>query len=219
MQTKYTEKQILARQLYWELDEIREKQRKLGVFKLNPPIQRGWARQWLLRADILRSSDGNRYLKILPFVQNSQVSRTTDFSGRNELKLKTISLKQKDLLDWPEFWWDKYFDYINEEYGYRTGVEYKYNKCYSIKKPYLFEIEIVPNFIEYLPIIDPQLESREKEIYNKIEKKNLWTVIDKFLFGSMGYKRDEWSLSLVKNKSLLKELEQEVRAELKDIKD
>lgn len=216
MKDKYTEKQILARQLYWELDEIREKQRKLGIFKLNPPVQKGWVRQWRLRADILRSTDGKRYLTILPYIQNSQVSRTTDFIGRQELKLKTISLRQKELIDWPEFWWDKYFDLVNEEYGYRTGVEYKFKKCYSIKRQYVFELEIVPNFINYLPIIDPKLESREQELINKIKKNNLWIVIDKMLFGSMGWRRDDWNLSLDKNKQILKELEQEVRAELKN---
>lgn len=217
MQNKYTEKQKLARELNWELEDIRRKQKFLGIFKLPKPIQKGWCRQFRLREDILRSTDGKRYLIILPVVQNYQVSRTTDFSDRQELKLKTISLKQQKTLNWPEFWWNKYFNITREEYGYRTGIEYKYNNCFTIKRPYLFEIEVVPNFIEYLPIIDPRLESREKEIYNKIQKNNLWPVIDKMFFGSMGYRRDEWSLSLERDKQLLKELEQEVRAELQNV--
>lgn len=213
MQNKYTEKQKLARQLYWELDEIRAAQRKLGVFKLKNPIQCGWTKQFKIRSDILRGSDGRRYLEILPFVQNHQVSRTTNFDGRTVLELNTISLNKKKLIKWPEFYWTKYFVLTDEKRGYYTGVEYKHNKCFAIKHSWVFEYEIVPNFITFLPIIDPALESREKEIHNKIQKNNLWPVIDKHLFGNAGH-RDEWDLNVVKNREILKELEKEIREEV-----
>lgn len=215
MKNKFTEKQKLAKLLYQELEEIRAAQFKLGRFKLKTPIQKGWVRKFKVREDILRSSDGARYKRILSHVQNAQVSKTTDFSKYNELKLKPIQVYniKNGRVCFPEFYWDKYFILAADpQTGYFTGVEYKVKKSYFIKNPWVFEIVIEPNFIETLPIIDPALESREKELVNKIEKNKLWPIIDKMIFGRAGY-RDEWSLNVIKNKEILKEIEREVRNE------
>lgn len=216
MKDKYTERQKLAKILYKELENIREQKRALGYFKLKEPIQKGWKEQFKVREDILKSSDGKRYQEILKYIQNFRISRTTEFKDNPKYKfgLKSISVDLKDEIDFPDFYWDKYFfrafDYSKY---YKTGVEIKYKQYYFIRRPYVFESEILPNYIFQIPIIDPKLESREKELNNKIEKLNLWPTIYKNNGWRMRYSWDDYGNHDPQH-LLISELEKEIRESL-----
>jgi len=216
MKSKRTEKQKIAFSLYSELKDIWEQKSKLGRFKLKVPIQNGWRKEWRVRGDVMRSSEGSNYLKILPLVKNSVYSRTTLFSDDNKLGLKGVSERyiENNPKVLPEFFWSKYFDLQTDFHSfYKTGVEVIYRKFYHVKRQSAFETIIVPNFIDSLPIISPELDSRQQEIQNKIEKLKLWPIIDKLL-GLYGSCRCEYCLSEEKQKHVLIEIEKEIRQEL-----
>ncbi len=204
------ERHKLARALYSELQDIWKSQRKLGFHKLSKPVQKGWKAQFRIRADILRSSWAHAYLAIMPHIQKSQISRTTTFKYLHELELGSIPEKKREKTILPEYYWDKFFILKPDpRHGYRTGVEYICPQAYFISHPFRFEIEIIPYYVSYLRIIDPALESREKELRNRLEKHDLYKIIHKNM-GWYGYDdRDD-----IRQKELLREMESEVRKEL-----
>ncbi|MBC7862978.1 MAG: hypothetical protein IAF38_08375 [Bacteroidia bacterium] len=52
---------------------------------------------------------------------------------------------------------------------------------FEFTKPWMFELKVEPNFITHQLVINPKIESELKELYNRIEKNNLWPKIGKLL--------------------------------------
>jgi len=212
--TKFTDKQALAFALHREYGKLWEARRGLGYHKLKTPIQKGWKRQFRVREKILKTSEGVRFKTILRYVQNSDYSRTTVFPPDKVLKLKAITDHVMKKTEWPDWYIKKYFRAFSDpSRAYKTGVELKYPTSYEVKREDVFEIEIVPNFILEIPIIDPAIESRIKEIDNKMWSHNLWPVIDRIVRGSHGSGDKDWNRM---KDPLLEEFEKEIREGLSE---
>lgn len=221
MRTRFKEnskkEKLLA--LARELDEVIEQRRKLGYHKLDKPIQKGWRASLKVRQDILRSSEGVRYLNILPYVQNYWFSKTTDFTipatdfkgGRRieDHGPKSISekdFKNKVMAHLPDFY-EKYFhSYPSFKDAFTVGTKMIVPLRYRVRRVHVFETIIEKNWIDKLPIIDPKLESRYQILMNKLNRDNGWYI----LYGK--WKGRHYDLN--REELILKELEKEVRKEL-----
>jgi len=163
----------IARELYFERRDLYKKRSSLGWFTI-PKRQKGWIAQFRLRDDVLRSKDAEAFKIILPYVQNYQLSRTTYFSRLGELHLKSIPEYKRKNITFPEYYWNKYFmrtlDYDVYHYWGTASIE---QFCYKIIRRYIFEIEVRKHYITQVPIIDPAIESRLKEINNFVKTHSL----------------------------------------------
>lgn len=202
-----------ARQLWWEYLDIQKQQRALGYHPI-PPRQNGWRMELRLRDDIMRSSDARNYLLILPHVQSFAYSKTTvfrDYSTKysiGSIVVKDTSTTQdriltpKDLLcrgaetsdspkwgekyKFPAFFWRKYFWFSPPYDRWTSYGVIKESGLYRLQRPWVFEPAILPHYIDKIPIIDPALESREKEIREWIIKHEMCGYLHKRVGGYIG---------------------------------
>lgn len=202
-----------------ELDKIWKKQRKLGFHLLAKPIQRGWVAKLAVREDILRCSDGYRYLNILPYVQNYWTSRTTNFNvkpnedvchpqGRNIADHGPRSISEKQMLAIVERFGEHYKKYFHsyQDWGrsINVGTQVIVPTRYRIARPHVFKTIIEKNYINRLPIISPTLDSQEKRLRNRINALGG----NEFVYGRYYYREDR------RNDLIIRQLEKEVRKEL-----
>lgn len=203
-----------------ELDEVNKLIRQLGKHKLDQPIQKGWRASLKIRQDILKTTDGARYLNILPYVQNYWYSRTTDFTiqttafqaGRRieDHGPKSISekkFKNRLMSDLPEFYEKFFISYPSFKDAFTVGSKMIVPLRYRIKREHVFETIIEKNYISELPIIDPALESQHKKLYDKLEHANAWNIL-------YGKYKNRWNDGFTREDLILRELEKEIRKEL-----
>ncbi len=189
MKKDIPKKKTTAHRLFRELQQVWRQQRALGKHKLKNPIQKGWTVEARVREDILNRSDADVFMKMvkqLPF--NKHIVR--DLKNLRQDKFDVFYLDRdefaafhgfteytKKRMQFPDHFWTKYFEsykvatsytYANVEIQ-KWRLNQQYNRC--------FEFHIVPNMINEIPIIDPDLESQEKIIKNQMEKNDLWRYI------------------------------------------
>ena len=196
------------------LNDIRKKQRSLGRYKLPQPIQKGWAQQLRLRDDVLRCSEAERYKAILQQVQNVRVRRTVE--ELHDPKLTPLGPagiaehRGHDL--WPDWFLEKYFKLREvRSYRYYMGINVVYPKVWSVRRPHLFEAEIVPHFVTHLPIIDPALQSESARIRKKIEQRNYWPILNRLHGRSNHREHNGYYRGEPADKELLEEFHNEIR--------
>ncbi len=98
MQRKQFERKLI--QLFFEQRNLSEQISNLGYEKLDPPVQRGWKRFFVLRKDIARSDDALFFQKLLDKINTIEYSSRKDFKvKRRRLEKKITSKESSDLSD------------------------------------------------------------------------------------------------------------------------
>lgn len=196
MNKKIPPKKLLAKKTWLALRKVRKKQASLGNYKLPTPRQKGWRVATYVRADILLSSQADVYKRILPHIAaaNYHVSRKQDDFIAEEFKVRHFQSRygkrsdptywsvipfssipewRKDKIDFPEFYWTKYFSRVRDESTsflnvdrWKYVLKSQYHRCFGMK--------VVPNMIHSIPIIDPDLESQESYFEAKMEQNDYW---------------------------------------------
>jgi hypothetical protein len=160
-----------------ERAEIWKAQRNLGWEPLEPPVQRGWKRFFVLREDVARSIHTDFFECVLNKINTFDWSYRKDFlvrksrHGKNKFGVKVQRLKR--LYD---FTWNRIGFSDEEKEMFHVALEQQPNgkliKRYEFSEPWRFVLRIRPNIIDKTRIRDADLESRKKIIETYLERKN-----------------------------------------------
>lgn len=191
------DKQLLKR--YKEEKQLRKQRNDLPWIPLEPPVQRGWKRSFVLRDDVARSKDAPLYERILTKINEVQYSHRRDFKKKQRSKGRKIHVVRDQQLKRLDSWeWNKcaftpeeaaHFELVEElRPGPRGGLTYRY----AFREPWRFVLRIQPNIITQTRQHDADLDVKIKAIDDYLERNNLWRRLDKLLHGG-GYNRWYWT--------------------------
>lgn len=191
LQKEALEKKLIA--LYKEQNRLRIQIRNLGYEPLNPPVQKGWKRIFVLREDVRRIPRALFYIDLLRKINTIQYSDSKKFVKKRRKRGKKIYVnREQRLREFYEFEW-KNSKFSESEKIYftesvlmsRKGDPYK---VYTFNEPWRYVLKIVPNMITLLQVKDAVLEQRSDEIRNYLSRNNLEGKLGRLL----GYKNCWW---------------------------
>jgi hypothetical protein len=183
------------RKLYLEELALSKQKLNLGYEELDPPVQRGWKRYFVLRPDVSRSKEAKFFQAILDKINTVQYSWKKDFKVKRRQRGKKIYVvrEQEPEQLWPCSFKKKKFS--NEETkhfdlvmtGQKIGKQFLW--LYRFREPWRFKLRTEPNIIRRTKIKDFDLEKRANEINQYFEQNNLRPKIFKVVHG-----RYQWRL-------------------------
>ncbi len=176
--------------LYHEQMNLRTEMRNLGYEELDPPVQRGWKRFYVLRDDVSRGKDAAFFQGILNKINTTKYSSRRDFKVKRrhrgkkvyvvsgqELEKLTASCFAKKKFSEREA---KYFDLVMT----REKVGNKNIWLYRFQEPWRFRLKIEPNIIRRTRVKDFSLEKRLDEINHYLKRNNLLPKMLKVVHGN-----------------------------------
>lgn len=177
------------RRLWTKFEKMRDDLWHLPKITLDKPRFAGWKRFFVLRDDIARRKDAKEIRAVLELVNETRYSKTKDFSIHDSDQriygyrqhITNLSEKQYDKLNEAQ---KKFF--VKDWDGRKKFV------FYSFYPTYFFVFKIKRHYVTEVPVLDAELESRIKELQNKITKNNLWPKIHKVMGWKM-YKGYDWN--------------------------
>lgn len=159
------------------------------IVPFDRPVQNGWTRRFRVRADVLRSSEGEKYQAMLPFVQHEIWSRNHDFIDRNGAwtwgqridkklahKLRVIAFEFWEKTALPDDWKLKYFRKScigSHSWGTYTHLDWGW----GIARQHVFEAYVVPHYVTHYKIINGHYESERAKLDEWMEQHNAWDRI------------------------------------------
>jgi hypothetical protein len=198
---RHTERNRKLLQDYAKYEELRNNHYDVIEYvELNPPLQTGWTRTYVVRSDIAKSSEGDRLKELLTYIHVTQFSRTRDFleyhhhwwrtynrkgNKTREMSMEFESISERKYLELPEYLKKYFYKYTRIP---RWGSPYDIYRC-SVPL-WKFTKKISPFYIKYLRRYNTKLESEYQRMRNHFETNNLWGRIW-HIQGSSGY-NDDW---------------------------
>lgn len=199
--------------LYREYDALRSRLNRLGYERLDPPVQRGWKRSFVLRDHPLQQlthspkREETFFQGILDKINSIQYSSRRDFKVKHRRRgkkvhesrpqeLKTIWMSGFEKMKFTEEE-ARYFDLVmtNE----REGSSFRW--MYVFREPWRFRLKIEPNIIRWKRVKDFDLERRTLELEHYIDGHHLWPEIMAMRHGSYQWRnRYDWGGELPKYK-------------------
>jgi hypothetical protein len=180
--------------LYKELQAIRKLDRELGYEELNPPVQRGWKRIFVLRDELARSKDARFYQGILDKINTTKYSWRKDFKKKKRHRGRKIYVVRGQELQTLEiYWFEKkkftekekaYFELLTVTIPNSNKIEY----IYRFTAPGMFTLRVFHNMITKTKIRDFNLERRSDEIRLFLERNNFWPRLQKLIHGHYQYR-------------------------------
>ena len=181
------DKQLRA--LYNELLEVRNAQRNAVFVDRKPPVQRGWKRFFILRPDLEKIKDAAFFLELLEKINTITYSHRKDFKMKKRRNRKRMYVEKEQRLHEPRPWELSRLQLTEKEMNYfklvkvPIGNSTKTYDKYVFTEPWRFVLRIRPNMITQVRVIDPALISREKQIDNFLERRNLVPRMSKIIHG------------------------------------
>ena len=178
MHRKQFEKKLI--QLFFEHRNLSKQISNLGYEKLDPPVQRGWKRFFVLRKDVSQSDDALFFQKLLDKINTIQYSSKKEFKVKHRKFGKKIYEEREQNLQrlFPDSYAKKEFTDREKKYFYPTLEHDLYWKrliwVYRFLEPWRFELKIEPNIIYRTKIKDFNLIKRLDEIYQYLEWNDLY---------------------------------------------
>ena len=171
-----------VRRIYSQLNKLRKAQQNLGWIELDKPVYLGYIKQFVLRDDVSRRSDAKVYQAILEKINDFATCKTKDFMVKEwktkkkvPVKHKLKSLSKKEFNKLPS----------NQQKHFHSDYDHKKKEWrYSFTLDYMFVPKVDKHYAYKVREYDAALEKQEDELYNYIEKNNLWPAINK----AMGWK-------------------------------
>jgi hypothetical protein len=211
-------------QLHGEEKELWLKKRNLGWITLEPPVQKGWKRFFVLREDVARSRQADFFDNILKKINTNDWSYRKDFKvKRRRYGRKTYVVKPQKLMELHESCFnglgfseiEKQFFHIEHRLGKGSTSSSIY---YVFNEPWRFALKVRPNIIDKVRERDEVLEARQRQIKNYLERNDYEKKQLKILYGDCRWRKyaadeeyHDWNF--FKNKSLqriLDEAEEEI---------
>jgi hypothetical protein len=181
--------------LYKEERSISRQIGSLGYEELDPPVQRGWKRYFVLREDVARSKDAKFFQGILDKMNTTEYSWKKDFKVMRKHRGKKIYVVRDQELEklWPCSFKKKKFTEKEEKYfdlvmtNERVGKHFIW--LYRFQEPWRFRLKVEPNMIKRAKIKNFDLERRANEISQYLGRNNLRPKMLKVVHG-----RYQWRL-------------------------
>lgn len=196
--------------------------RAYNIVQLEKPIRRGWIRFFILRSDIARSPDAKIIKPLLPLINNTILSRDGSFMSKpwnSKVKKsiqqsishvrheewnkaeKTLTIRQKNM-----------FDKIYHQH-YHKGRPSGGYWGWHFQKPWMFVHKVEPYYITHRVVINPQLESETKELWNRIYASGKIHKIRKIVGQTNSY-RDDYDWGNMRIRLIRKSLAKNQKSEL-----
>lgn len=196
MQYEDFDKQLLA--LNRKQIELRIKRNNLGWEPLNPPIQKGWKRFFVLRDDVALSKNAQFFQNILDKINTYDWSSKRDFLvRRRKFGRKIYVVKPQRLLE-PEAHHFKKLCFTEREIK-MFRIEYRIEKWskepvkrYVFLEPWRFILRVRPNLVEKVRIKDAVLDSQIQQMDNYVKRNDLEKRMDKIIRGRYQYRWWKW---------------------------
>lgn len=204
LRTARQKKRLLKKQhdknlfrIYREENRLADEQCDLGYIEVNPPIQKGWKRSFILREDVAKSKDAAFFSKILERINVKKFSHRKDFKKKRRSRGRKVYVETVQRLDYLYAWQlhrkpltEKEKLYFREEWEVsRPGHQVK---RWTFTEPWHFVLKVEANMITKRRIIHPLLTSQKKELENYLEKNNLRPRQWKVIYGYYQH-RDYWN--------------------------
>lgn len=169
------------RKIWREQERLWMAKRTKNWIELEKPERRGYVRFFVLRQDIAKSKEANFYNLLLKHIQEYVYCRDKKFLRKDYKTKKMVPIEQYlkpiEHKDWNKLNFSEKqkacFDKRWKQNKFGKGGKF----VYEFIKDWMFVMKIEPYYITKKLILDPQLESRYKEIQNKIDNNNLWPKI------------------------------------------
>jgi hypothetical protein len=206
LKTKRTKKRLQQNDLDKKLIRLAKELRKINSLirkseyeELDPPFQRGWKRTFVLRSDLRNLSDAPFFLEILEKINTVQLSHRKDFKikrrryGRKIYVDKNQELKSLDTVQCrDEKFTEKQKTYFEMYWEYHPAYKILIAK-YAFTESWRFVLEISPNMITKVRVVDVDLLQRQAEIQTYLQRNNLEARMWKLKLGS--YAHRNWKKS------------------------
>ncbi len=189
-----SDKKLIA--LHKEDKSISRQQWDLGFEPLDPPIQRGWKRTFVLRHDVKASPDADFFQGLLDKINHVQYSHRRDFKNKKKRRGRKVQVERiQQLKELSEYSYakakltPKQQKYFREEEEISPVRKHVRTKKYVFTAPWKFVLKVTPHMITQVKIIDPELERRSAEISHYIDGRHLWPRLDKITGRSYSNKK------------------------------
>jgi len=184
-------------------NELWDQRSNLGWEPLNPPVQKGWKRFYVLRDDVALSKHALFFENILKRINTYDWSPKKQFLAKKRKRGRKIYVERKQNLKMPGEWEFKRMDFNDNEKQFfhvepfveKWGKQFSYR--YVFNEPWHFVLRVRPNMIDKIRIKDAVLESRIREIDNYLERNVYRRRLNKLLDG---YNNNYWRKSKTKEK-------------------
>lgn len=192
MQYKDFEKQLIA--LDKEHSALYKQKQRLGWEPLIPPVQKGWKRFFVLRADVAKSKQADFYQGILDKINTYNWSYRKDFLIKKRKQGRKIYIvKGQKLLEPGEHHFSRLgFSEKERQQFYGVLCIGKRNQSPMIKyrfiEPWRFVLRVRPNIIDRVRIRDEKIEARMSAIKNYIKRNDLSGRMQRLLTGNVRWK-------------------------------
>jgi hypothetical protein len=181
--------------LYREERAISKQIWNLGYEELNPPVQRGWKRYFVLSDDVSRSKDAKFFQGILGKINTVQYSWKKDFKMKRRHRGKKIYVvREQELARLGESCVKKK-KFTPEEMEHLAVVRVPARKpgeglwLYTFQEPWRYKLKIEPNIIKWARKKDFDLERKANEIKQYFDRNHLRPKMFKVVHG-----RYQWRL-------------------------
>jgi hypothetical protein len=214
---KDRDKQLIALDLLEE--KLLQQRRALPMIPLDEPYQRGWKRSFVLREDVARSRLGDFYRDLMKKINTVEYSANKNFTRKKRRRRKMVyevrpqSLREFYLCEWnhPRC---KLTDEEKVHFQLQESLS-KDNKTilqkFVFNEPWRFVLQVKPNMIIEVQMIDEMLEQAIQQLRNRIESHNLRPAMIRLMYGANydGWRgmEDPRQQNPLKNKSLHKILQ------------
>jgi hypothetical protein len=210
MQYEDFDKQLI--QLNKKERALQLQKRNLGWEALNPPVQKGWIRLFVVREDVARSRHGDFFEAILKKINTYDYHWKKDFKRKKKKRGRKIYVvKPQYLLKPYEYQFQKMQFAEIEKQFFREVWEPDWKKQlvkrYEFIEPWRFVLKIKPNMIDRIRVKDALLESEIKVLDNYLERSDLRKRLNRLVYGHYKYRKYEKNEkydegSYIKSKSL-----------------
>ncbi len=191
-----SDKQLIR--FHKRLMQIALEWKALGYEELNPPVQKGWKRLFVLTEQTAARPDAAFFQTLLDKINETTYSHEKSFMYKKRKNGKKVYEVRPQKLQSFYSWSferlklsEKEHSYFNETLTYTSHKTREIEYVFS--KPWLFELKVFPNMITKIKIIDPLLEQEEAEIENHLITHNLYPRLYTLLYGDSRYK-NRWNL-------------------------
>ncbi|RYY38615.1 MAG: hypothetical protein EOO08_13925 [Chitinophagaceae bacterium] len=185
--------------------------RELPMVPLDPPVQKGWIRTFVLNDDQQALPQADLYRSILPKINTVQWNWRADFKVRRRLGGRKVYVLLPQLLKELHPWEFRHLGFTDEECAlffaeHRLDHKGRIYTVYLFNEPWRFSLQVLPNIIDKERQHDAGLQSALRRLDDRLERNALEGPLSNLL-GNRHYYR-EWAdpkqrgINPLKNRSL-----------------